>query len=66
MQLRLCLTRQIRTVFIKPSFQTDLNQAEDFSPLGSSPPPDLQSQNQHGGGTGKKEPWYQYRLLTIR
>jgi hypothetical protein len=36
-----------------------------LSPLGSSPPPDLQTQKQHGG-TGKKEPWYQYRLLTIR
>ena len=30
----------------RPSFHKPiLSQAEDFSPLGSSPPPDLQSQN---------------------
>jgi uncharacterized repeat protein (TIGR03803 family) len=31
--------------------KADLNQAEDFPPLGSSPPPDLQSQNRYGGET---------------
>ena len=34
--------------------KTDLNQAEEFPPLGSLPPPDLQSQNQHGGGNRKE------------
>src|SRR6266498_1910939 len=34
--------------------QTDLNQAEEFSPPSSSPPPDLQSQNQHGGENRKR------------
>jgi hypothetical protein len=66
-KIRQRLTRQDAHCFCTNYVhQTDLNQAEDIFFLGSSPPPDLQSQNQHSGGTGKKEPWYQYRLLTIR
>src|SRR5207249_8920895 len=37
--------------------QKDLNQAEDFPPLSSSPSPDPQSQNQHSGERRKDSIW---------
>ncbi len=57
MKIRRRLTRQGRTIFRKKCFpikKKDLNQAEDASPLGFSPPPDLQSQKQHVGETERK------------
>jgi Chaperone of endosialidase len=45
--------------------QKDLNQAEELSPLGSSPLPDLQSQNQYGGETKGIPMNHPIRLKTI-
>jgi hypothetical protein len=50
-KIRRRLTRQIRTGSVKnvSPLKKDLNQAEEFPRYVLSPPPDLQSQNQHGG-----------------
>ena len=47
--LRFAANRFDNTAGFSQKSVKDLNQAEGFLPLGSSPLPDLRSQNQHGG-----------------